>query len=385
MYVGACAEFACSASVDAVTDTSSSSGSSCTALVVGATGIAGRALCDELLRSGWTVLGLSRRGGTGQPGVKPVLADLTDAEALKQALAGLRPTHVFLTAWARQDTEELNIKVNGAIVRDVLAAVADAGTVRHVALMTGLKHYLGPFEAYGAGDVPDTPFHEDEPRLPYPNFYYEQEDELFAAAGRLGFTWSVHRAHTVIGHAVGNAMNMGQTIAAYAAICRETGRPFVFPGSQTQWNALTDMTDSGVLAEQMHWAATTPKAADTAFNITNGDVFRWRWLWPKLAERLGVRPVGFEDVPRPLDQQMADAAPIWEELANRYGLKETDLNRVASWWHTDGDLGRDIECVTDMTRSRVAGFLGYRSTLHAFLALFDKLEKEHIVPAPTAP
>ncbi|NMO90999.1 hypothetical protein [Actinomycetospora sp. TBRC 11914] len=29
-------------------------------------------------------------------------------------------------------------------------------------------------------------------------------------------------------------------------------------------------------------------------------------------------------------------------------------DRVASFWHTDGDLGRDIECVTDMTRSRLA-------------------------------
>ena len=57
--------------------------------------------------------------------------------------------------------------------------------------------------------MPDTPFHEDEPRLAYPNFYYAQEDELFAAAERDGFTWSVHRAHTVIGYAVGNAMNMG--------------------------------------------------------------------------------------------------------------------------------------------------------------------------------
>ena len=36
--------------------------------------------------------------------------------------------------------------------RDVLEAVRPAGSVRHVALLTGLKHYLGPFEAYGEGD-----------------------------------------------------------------------------------------------------------------------------------------------------------------------------------------------------------------------------------------
>ena len=55
---------------------------------------------------------------------------------------------------------------------------------------------------------------------------------------------------------------------------------------------------------------------------------------------------------------------------------------MASWWHTDGDLGRDIECLTDMTRSRLAGFTGYRSTLTSFLDLFERLDRERIVPLP---
>ncbi|WP_137295606.1 SDR family oxidoreductase [Nocardioides dongxiaopingii] len=353
-----------------------------TALVVGATGIAGSALCRLLVGEGRTVLGLSRRSSSEVPGVVGVTADLTDAEGLRRALDGHRPTSVFITAWARQDTEEENIRVNAAMVRDVLDAVRPAGSVRHVALVTGLKHYLGPFEAYGQGDVPDSPFHEDEDRLPYPNFYYAQEDELFAAAARDGFTWSVHRAHTIIGSAVGNAMNMGQTLAAQAAICRATGRPFVFPGSRTQWDGLTDMTDAGLLAEHLWWAATTPAAADTAFNIANGDVFRWRWLWPRLAERLGVEPEGFSGGPRPLEEQMAGSGPVWARLAGTHGLREPDLDRVASWWHTDGDLGRDLECLTDMARSRAAGFVGHRSTLQSFLDLFDRLESDGVVPRP---
>ncbi len=356
-----------------------------TALVVGATGIAGSALCGLLVDEGWRVLGLSRSGGTPVDGVEPVSADLTDRAALEQALAGHEPTHVFLTAWIRQPTEAENIEVNGALVRDLLGAVRGSGSVRHVALLTGLKHYLGPFEAYGQGEMPDSPFHEDEPRLPYDNFYYAQEDELFAAAERDGFTWSVHRAHTIIGHAVGNAMNMGQTLAAYAALCREAGRPFVFPGSETQWNGLVDMTDAGLLAEQLHWAATTPAAADTAFNVANGDVFRWRWLWPQLAERLGVAWEGYADAPRPLEEQVAawdDAEGTWSRIVERDGLVEPDLSRVASWWHTDSDLGRDVECLTDMTRSRERGFTAYRSTPHAFEALLDLLEEQRVVPRP---
>ncbi len=73
---------------------------------------------------------------------------------------------------------------------------------------------------------------------------------------------------------------------------------------------------------------------------------------------------------------------MWAALAEREGLQEQDLNRVASWWHTDADLGRDMECLTDLARSRAAGFTGYRSTEACFLALFDRLEADGVVPAP---
>ena len=148
----------------------------------------------------------------------------------------------------RQSSEAENIRVNAAMVRNLLGAVTPAGSVQHVALVTGLKHYLGPFESYGKGVLPATPFRETQPRLDVENFYYNQEDEVFAAAARNGFSWSVHRPHTIIGYALGNAMNMGVTLATYATICRETGRPFLFPGSAVQWNGLTDMTDARLLA-----------------------------------------------------------------------------------------------------------------------------------------
>jgi nucleoside-diphosphate-sugar epimerase len=349
-----------------------------TALVVGASGIAGSALVTKLASDGWDVLALSRRG-TGQAGARNISADLTSAESLAKALGGERPSHVFFTAWSRQDTERKNIEVNTALLKNLLNALAGS-PVEHVALMTGLKHYLGPFEAYAAGEMPDTPFHEEEPRLPVPNFYYAQEDELWAAAERQGFRWSVHRAHTVIGHAVGNAMNMGLTLAVQASICKERNLPFIFPGSETQWNSLTDMTDSGLLAEHMIWAGTAENAGDEAYNIVNGDVFRWRWMWPRLAAYFGVEAVGFEGAPRPLEEQMRGMEPVWSDIAGRRGLAEADLSRVSSWWHTDGDLGRNIEVVADMSKSRLAGFTGYRRTEDCFLQLFDRFRTDRLIP-----
>ncbi|MBT1606834.1 MULTISPECIES: SDR family oxidoreductase [Curtobacterium] len=351
------------------------------ALVVGASGITGSALVRHLLDLGWDVTALSRRP-LAEQGVRTVAADLRDPESLTAALADEHPTHVFFTAWQRQDTEAENIRVNGGMVRDLLAALSHA-PLEHVALVTGLKHYLGPFEAYAAGEMPDTPFHEEEPRLDTPNFYYAQEDELFAAAERQGFTWSVHRSHTVIGHAVGNAMNMGLTLAVQATLAKELDLDFVFPGSEAQWNGLTDMTDAGILAEHMVWASTSPEGADEPFNIVNGDVFRWRWMWPRLAAHLGVDParvVGYEDAPRPLEEQMAPYESEWAGIAERHGLAEADITRLASWWHTDADLGRAMEVVTDMGKSRDAGFTAFRRTEQAFADLFARYRADRLIP-----
>lgn len=351
-----------------------------TALVVGATGISGQTICRQLVDDGWTTYGLSRKTSLPVEGVLPVTADLMDSGGLREALRGTAPDVVFFTAWMKQDTEAENIEVNTATLRNTVDALADENSVRHVALMTGLKHYLGPFDAYGDTVTAETPFHESEERLDTPNFYYAQEDELFAGAERLGYTWSVHRAHTIFGFAVGNAMNMALTLSVYATICKETGAPFVFPGSQTQWDGLTDVTDAGLLAEQMIWASTAENGANEAFNIANGDVFRWRWLWPRIAAHFGVEPVGFDSEPRPLEPRMSDAPAVWRRIAEKYDLVESDVTRLASWWHTDADLGRDMECLTDMTKSRQAGFLGFRSTTDSFADQLARYRDAGIIP-----
>lgn len=351
-----------------------------TALIAGVSGIVGNNLALSLVASGWSVQGLARRPLHNVPGVAPIAADLLDPIHLSAALAELRPSHVFITTWLRQKTEAENIRINAAMVRNLLDALRPTESVRHVALVTGLKHYLGPFEAYGKGSLPATPFREDQARLDIENFYYAQEDEVFSAAERDGFGWSVHRPHTIIGYALGNAMNMGVTLAVYATLCRETGRRFRFPGSAMQWNGLTDMTDASLLARHLEWASTTPEARNEAFNVVNGDVFRWSWMWGRLADWFGLEPVPFDGTVRPLEEQMVDDAPVWAELAARHGLVEPDLRRVASAWHTDADLGRPIEVVTDMSKSRRLGFLDYQATDIAFFDLFTRLRASKVIP-----
>lgn len=351
------------------------------ALVVGASGITGSNLAEKLISKGWATYGLARNPSSEIKGLLPVAADLLDTGSLQAALENISPTHVYITSWMRNETEAENIRVNSLMVRNLLDVLSPKHSVQHVALVTGLKHYLGPFEAYAKeGFLPETPLREEHPRLDIENFYYAQEDEVYAAAERDGFTWSIHRPHTVIGKAVGNMMNLGTTLAVYASICKETGRPFIWPGSAAQWNGLSDVTDARVLAEQLIWASTTEAARNEAFNIVNGDVFRWSWLWKQIAAYFSIESIGYDGAIHPLEEEIKNDGPVWQQIAEKYNLKEPDLDRLASAWHTDLDLGRPIEVMTDMSKSRKLGFTVFQKTDESFYDLFEQLRAERLIP-----
>jgi nucleoside-diphosphate-sugar epimerase len=175
-------------------------------------------------------------------------------------------------------------------------------------------------------------------------------------------------------------MNMGTTLAVHATLCRETGRPFRFPGSAAQWNGLTDMTDARLLARHLLWAVETPAARDEAFNVVNGDVFRWSWMWGRIAGWFGLESAPFDGTIQPLEEQMRGDGPTWARIAERERLAEPDLGRLASAWHTDADLGRPIEVVTDMSKSRRLGFTAYQPTDDAFFELFRGLRAQRLIP-----
>lgn len=351
------------------------------ALVIGATGIIGGNICEHLIGGGWTVYGLARRPERAARGTIPLAADLNDRQGVAAAIARAeRITHLFQASWTPAETEEEACRINSEQFSNVLEGLkATRQPLAHVALV-GVKHYLGPFKDFGRY-LPQTPFLEDTPRLPIPNFYYDQEDVLFRAAADSGFTWSVHRPNAVVGFAVGALMNQGTTLACYAAICRETGRPFAFTGIPEQWEMLTEISDARLIARQVHWAATGVSLPSQAYNTGNGDVFRWKQMWKTIAGHFGIEAAPYDGQHQNLEALMADAGPIWSDMVAKYGLVEPDLSRLATWWHTDADFGRKVECISDMRRSRKAGFLEYQCSADTFLDLFRRLEAERIIPS----
>ena len=209
---------------------------------------------------------------------------------------------------------------------------------------------------------PDTPFSEEQPRLPYENFYYVQEDILFAAAEREGFTWSVHRPHTLIGWALGNAMNMGVTLAVYAAICRETGRGFHFPGLTRAVGGRHRRDRRRSSRRSSRLGCDDPGGRNHALNIVNGDVFRWRRMWP--TSRRGARRRAGAVRRRAGTARAADGRRRRDLAWNRPALRPSRSRRRATRVLVAHGRrpGRTIETFTDMGRNRRLGFNGVRDT-----------------------
>ena len=85
-------------------------------------------------------------------------------------------------------------------------------------------------------------------------------------------------------------MSILPAIAVYAAISKELGLPLRFPGKPGAYTSLYQVTESSHFANAALWAATEPRCGLEAFNITNGDYFRWHNLWP--THRRGLRHAG---------------------------------------------------------------------------------------------
>jgi nucleoside-diphosphate-sugar epimerase len=208
-------------------------------------------------------------------------------------------------------------------------------------------------KVYGAHlGVYKTPAREDDSRHFPPNLYFRHED-FVRSLESAGVKWTALRPDVVIGHSLGSAMNLGNLIGVYGALCRETGTAMQFPGGDDAYRAtLVNVTSAKVLGDAALWAAAG--GADGAFNITNGDVFRWSHVWPKLASWFGLE-VG-EPQPISLAQRLHALRPVWRRLAARHGLAESDIDRIALGAFGDFIFHVRTDAIFDVTKARRAGF-----------------------------
>lgn len=321
-------------------------------LVAGATGAAATRLVALAARTpGWRVVGLCRTLPTAAPdGVHYLCVDLADAARCRAAVREAAPAGVSHAVYAARaafgEGGVEDVPANVAMLGSLLDA-AEGPALRHVHLVEGTKWYGMHIGAY------PTPANEDDPRHLPPNFYYDQQDLLAARAARGGWAWSASRPAFIVDVAPGRARNLASTLGAYAAICRELGVPLDFPGSAAAFHSLSEVTDAGLLARAVFWMLQEPGAANRAFNVTNGDVFRFARFWPRLAAAFDM-PSGSVR-PLKLAAWMADKGPVWERIAARHRLRLV-LDQVARWDFADFALGLEHDLFAATTRLRQAGF-----------------------------
>jgi nucleoside-diphosphate-sugar epimerase len=255
-------------------------------------------------------------------------------------------------------------------VVDAIEPVADG--LRHISLMQGYKVYgahLGPFK---------TPARENDPHHMPPEFNVDQQAFLEERQRGAGWTWSAIRPSVVCGFALGNPMNLAMVIAVYGAISKELGLPLRFPGKPGAYDKLLEMTDAGLLAKATVWAATDERCANQAFNINNGDLFRWNEMWPKIARFFDLEVAS--PLPMSLDIVMADKGPLWNTMIERYGLEPHPYEDVSSWGFGDFVFSWDYDMFADGSKARRFGFHEYVDTEAMFLDILGDLRRRRIIP-----
>lgn len=346
------------------------------ALIAGAGGAASKRLIEVLLADPeWSVVALARTPRKSADRITWVAADLFDHEACARALFGARDiTHTFYTSRAKHgETGVESVPDNVAMLRNVLDAVEPVATgLEHVHLVQGTKYYgmhLGAFR---------TPAHEDDPRPDFPNFYYDQQDLLAERGGRKGWAWSASRPTFIYDFAPERARNGVSVVGAYAALCRELGLPFDFPGSQAVFEAQRDLTDASLLARAMTFIATAPAGRKEAFNVTNGDVVNWRMLWPRVAGFFEV-PVG-NVRPFSLHEWSRDKQPVWARIVATHGLRPTSLDEVADWAFADFHWAQGYDVVSSSEKLHRAGFSETIDSGEMLLGHLQRYRKAKILP-----
>jgi nucleoside-diphosphate-sugar epimerase len=295
-------------------------------LVTGASGLLGVAAVERFLSAGWEVVGVSRRKPVLPSGrnIQFISVDLRDQKAARTAFEPLTDvTHIAYTAihekpelvagWSSKD----QIDTNNAMLHNVVEPIARiASNLRHISILQGTKIYgvhLHP--------IP-IPARERDARKDHANFFFDHEDYVRELGAKHGFSYTALRPQLVTGPTPG-VLNVLPAIGVYAAIRREKGEPFSFPGGPSfVWEA----ADADLVADVMVWAAQSPQAANEAFNITNGDVFEWRSLWPALAQTLGVETG--PDMPMSVADYIENNAEVWNRIVARYDLRSRNLREL---------------------------------------------------------
>lgn len=351
---------------------------------MGASGVVGRAAMTQLQMAGLDAVAISRR----QPDLAHIdfiSLDLLDADACRGASGQLSDvTHVIFAAlfeqpgliagWRDREQMKTNLMMLDHFVD---LALSKADQLCHIGLLQGTK-------AYGAHVKPmKIPGKEREPRDDHDNFYWLQEDYLRERQATASWHYSIWRPQVVIGHGLGAPMNMLAAIGAYAAFCKFDDVPFCYPGGP---NSPIEATDADLLARAMIFGLEAKKAESQTFNVTNGDVFEWRHMWPAVGSAFGLQPGDSQ----PLQLvSLYERESDWRALVERYSLVPCTLKEFVgdSFYYADALFATNSDrapppAILSTIKLRQAGFAECMDTEDMFVRWIQKLIMMNRLPNP---
>ncbi len=358
-----------------------------TVLIAGASGLVGSAAVDSFLDAGWEVIAVSRR----RPEVcsaKPfrhLPVDLQNADECMSAFGALSEvSHLVYAAvyekpgliqgWQDPDQMAINLKM----IQNVVEPLTRRSPLTHVSLLQGTK-------AYGVHLHPiRIPARERYPRDDHPNSYWFQEDYIREKAGQAGFGWNIFRPVIILGPNVGVAMNTVPVIGVYAALCRELGHGFSYPGHISYPR---EAVDTRLIGDACAWAADNRQVWNEHFNLTNGEVFSWKDLWPALADFLHVKPG--PDKPLSLAEYLPSQAGTWARIVQTQGLRSLTMPQILGESHHSADarFGYGLKAApapafVSTVKVRSAGFNQVYDTEASIRHWLTVLADRKILPQP---
>ena len=372
------------------------------ALITGANGITGSAILDYLTRNTtageWSRIIITSRSpltlDVHDSRVEFIALDFTKSP--DQLAQEMRPictdvTHAYFSSYIHKDDfKELNV-ANRSLFENFLQALLNVATnLQNCTLQTGGKYYnvhLRP--------VP-SPAREDQPRFVSPdqNFYYHQEDFLAEKQRGMAWTWNVIRPEAIIGHATKpNGMNEALTLAIYFLTCRELGVEAKMPTNWNYWNGTDDVSDARLIADLSVFASTQPQCANQAFNVTNGDYFCWRYLWPRLAEYFGAAASSEQSFERKdlvtgepflelnVEEWARDKQVVRDRLCDRTGVQQAKSTfNAGTWAFQDWVFHRTWSATLSINKARKLGWTGHMDSYDSFVDAFKEFKRLGQIP-----
>lgn len=347
------------------------------ALVTGATGIVGYRIAQHLASIGkWDVVGVSRKPPPRGAKFRYLQADLTDVDDCREKLRPLKKiTHLFYAArYDHSITNPEPIDTNLAMLENVVDAIErNAGSLRHVHLVHGTKYYGAPYGKY------KTPSRESDPRTLINNFYFAQQDFIVDRQKGRSWGWTISRPQVVSDYLGHIARSIPWGIAVFASISKAYGIPLSFPGRPGNYTAIQQCTDAEHLAKAAAWVSTHEECSNEAFNVTNGDYFRWENLWPQIADFFRI-PLGYPQ-PMALTKAMADKGKQWDALVRKHRLRRNDFKTMVVWPYVDYALSLGYDRMSDVTKLHKFGFHEIVDTEEMCLRFLDYYRRGKMIPA----